>query len=300
MLENSFAKNTLQSYTTGLNSFDQFRSNYELPKSWPPTIEQVSTYVSWLSLQGLSHNTARLYVNAIGFQCKMKDVKDITRHFIIQKVLEGLKRSMSVRQSRLPITGNILLAILKVLPSVCSNLYESYLFSAAYCLAFAAFLRISELAVSNKRYVSSVLSLADTTFCKGESVTICIRYSKTDQYGQGSFLKVLKSSSIICAVANLERYLERRPPVSGPLFCHLGGDPLTRYQFSSVLKKCLAILNLDYYGKFTSHSFRIGSASHAAMLGYSDEAIKQAGRWRSEAYRLYIKPDHVLSLPTLS
>ena len=260
----------------------------------------MTTYISWLSLQGLSHNTARLYVNAIGFQCKVKQVQDITRHFIIEKVLEGLKRSLTLRQPRLPITRNILQAILSVLPLVCSNLYESSLFSAAYCLAFSAFLRISELAVKNKKSVSDVLLISDIVLCKAEgTLTISVRHSKNDQYWKGSVLKIHKSGSLICAVTTLVTYLKRRPSVSGPLFCHLGGLPLTRYQFTSVLKKCLTNLNLDY-GKFTSHSFRIGAATAAAMAGYSVESIKKAGRWRSEAYRLYVKPDLVCSLPTLT
>lgn len=257
-------------------------------------------FISWLSLKERAFSTARLYVNAIGFRCKVSNVCDVSRHYIIDKLLEGLKRSARVRESRLPITQNILQHILSVLPVVCSNFYESHLFAAAYCLAFFAFLRVSELAVTSKDSAANVISMSDLLVDRSEGyIIVTIRYSKTDQYGSGSVLKIKRSNSAICAVSNMLEFLKRRPQVDGPLFCHLNGKPLTRYQFTSVLKKCLNNLRLDY-GKFTSHSFRIGAATAAAMSGYDVETIKRAGRWRSEAYRVYLKKEDVHTLPCLA
>ncbi|XP_060585109.1 uncharacterized protein LOC132741045 [Ruditapes philippinarum] len=174
------------------------------------------------------------------------------------------------------------------------------LIAAAYCLAFFAFLRVSELAVSNKDSAANVISISDLLVDSSEGyIIVTIRYSKTDQYGRGSVLKIKRSNSAICVVSNMLEFLKRRPQVDGPLFCHLNGKPLTRYQFTSVLKKCLNNLRLDY-GKFTSHSFRIGAATAAAMLGYDVETIKRAGRWRSEAYRVYLKKEDVHTLPCLA
>ncbi|XP_072050355.1 uncharacterized protein [Amphiura filiformis] len=41
---------------------------------------------------------------------------------------------------------------------------------------------------------------------------------------------------------------------------------------------------------FSPHSFRIGAATAAAMGGINDEKIKEMGRWKSSAFRLYIRP----------
>ena len=67
------------------------------------------------------------------------------------------------------------------------------------------------------------------------------------------------------------------------LFCHFDGRPLSRYQFTGVLKKTLHHFDIDY-SKFKSHSFRIGAATTAAAMGCSVEDIKTTGRWRSNAY----------------
>nr|XP_034307881.1 uncharacterized protein LOC117683135 [Crassostrea gigas] len=76
--------------------------------------------------------------------------------------------------------------------------------------------------------------------------------------------------------------------ISGPLFCHYSGQPLTRYQFSSVLAKALQVLGINskYY---KSHSFRIGAATMLAQQGLSEQAIQASGRWHSQAYRSYIR-----------
>lgn len=298
----SISDNTIDAYNTGLYSFQRFRTIYKLPELWSPTVEQIVMFISWLSLQGLAHSTARLYVKAIGFQCKMKNVTDVSRHYVVEKALEGFKRSScgTPRDCRLPITPNLLHRILSVIPVVCLNLYESSLFSAAFSLAFAAFLRVSELAVKNIKSVSNVLLMSDVDVNEKEGmVKIVIRYSKTDQCGVGAVVIIRRTGSDLCAVTRLIEFLKRRPPINGPFFCHLNGKPLTRYQFSAVLKKSICGFG-PHYGKFTSHSFRIGAATAAAMAGYSVETIKKAGRWRSDAYRRYLKPESVLTLPMLA
>jgi hypothetical protein len=82
------------------------------------------------------------------------------------------------------------------------------------------------------------------------------------------------------------------------LFSYLNGKPLTRYQFA-ILKKAFGSSHLDY-GKYTAHSFRKVAATSAAMAGCDVETIKRARRWRSGAYRVYLKTETVWALPRLA
>ena len=41
--------------------------------------------------------------------------------------------------------------------------------------------------------------------------------------------------------------------------------------------------------RIKSHSFRIGAATTAAGLGFSEDQITRMGRWRSEAVQKYIR-----------
>jgi len=85
------------------------------------------------------------------------------------------------------------------------------------------------------------------------------------QDGQGHVIKMHKTGKPLCLILSFEQFIIRRPNLQGPLFCHLNGTPVTRTQFSLVLKKALSSLQIDY-GKYNTHSFRIGAATTAAMV----------------------------------
>lgn len=77
---------------------------------------------------------------------------------------------------------------------------------------------------------------------------------------------------------------------SGHFLVHLDLSPVTKYQFTYVLKHCMAHLGLDNL-KFSSHSFRIGAASDAATQGLPASAIMGLGRWKSDCFKCYVRPN---------
>ena len=42
-------------------------------------------------------------------------------------------------------------------------------------------------------------------------------------------------------------------------------------------------------GKYSSHSLRIGGATTAIMYGASEAQLKIMGRWKSDAFKKYIR-----------
>ena len=66
-----------------------------------------------------------------------------------------------------------------------------------------------------------------------------------------------------------------------PLFVHLDGSILTRYQFNSILQKTLVFCDVKDHIRL--HSFRIGGATELNRIGVKDNEIKQWSRWASSA-----------------
>jgi hypothetical protein len=54
------------------------------------------------------------------------------------------------------------------------------------------------------------------------------------------------------------------------------------------LKLALAYCGLNPH-QCKGHSFRIGAATEAAKLGYSENFIQQLGRWQPNAIKRYIR-----------
>ena len=99
----------------------------------------------------------------------------------------------------------------------------------------------------------------------------------------------------ICPVSALLRYLSVRPPSPGPLFIQKDGSPLTRQILVRHLHTALRRAGMNHE-LYNGHSFRIGAATTAAEQGLEDSLIQTLGRWKSEAYRAYIKiPRHQLA-----
>lgn len=232
---------------------------------------------------------------------KIQGFNDHTKSFLVLKMLEGVSRQGKKKDLRARITLEIVIKLLSVLPHVCTSAYEASLFKAAFSLAFFGFLRVEEFTSKSKfRQDTRPFHLNDIKiFSVGKTsyVQVTITESKTDQKGLTSTLTIAKHNSIVCPIVNRSNYLHVRPSVktNGQLFIHFDGTPLTRYQVSSILKKCLDFCNIknDY---FRSHSFRIGGASEAASKGVPDETIKTWGRWRSGAYASYIRTSAIINL----
>ena len=106
----------------------------------------------------------------------------------------------------------------------------------------------------------------------------------------GYFLVFLERAEgcTLCPVAYLQRYFSARGATPGPLFCFADGSPVKTSQFTQQLQQALNFCGLDST-KYKSHSFRIGAASLAAEKGLSDAQIRHLGRWKSDAFKLYIR-----------
>jgi hypothetical protein len=103
LLSASSAQNTIKAYNIRLACFNSFRKGYRLPELWPPAIQEVTMFIAFLSLRNFSFRTA------ISFQCKLRVFYE---HFVVNMVLEGLRRTAKGKKARLPIKLELLQSIL--------------------------------------------------------------------------------------------------------------------------------------------------------------------------------------------
>lgn len=254
---------------------------------WPIPVAEILSFIAYLYEQKMAHSTIVSYLSGIGFFCKLNNFEDVTQNFIVKKALEGVRRSRPrAKDSRLPITFDILSSVLEVLPIVCKSSYEAILFKSAFSLAFHGLFRIGEITVNTHRAQHTVMFKNVTI--KDSLLSLRLSSSKTDQTGKGVTILIKSLGNDNCPVILLKQFLDIRPCKEGTLFCHFDGSDLTRYQFVSVLKKALSTINIDP-DRFSSHSFRIGAATSLSMRGVPDDVIMKLGRWKSQAFRRYIR-----------
>jgi hypothetical protein len=217
-------------------------------------------------------------MSGLRFYCKFNDLEDNTNRFIVRKLIDGVKRSRSPQiDNSLPISKDLLGRIIFMLPSICSSNYESALFKAAFSLAYHGLFRISELTVCPQQFSNHTVFVHNVEICN-DYLDVYLSSSKTDQFDKSTNIHIpAQADPKTCPLHLLKSILQIRPNLEGPLLCHFDGTPLTRYQFSALLKRSLSILG-SRNSRLTSHSFRIGRATTFAIEGLSDDEIKHLAR----------------------
>ena len=132
------------------------------------------------------------------------------------------------------------------------------------------------------------------TFTAPNYIVLSIPSSKTDPFQKGTslFIPTVPGASTFPVTSLKQLYtLDPRPPES-PLFIVDDGLPLLHGDLIRRLCKNLSSLGLNA-PNYVGHSFRQGGASLAAAVGGHDFELQQLGHWCSDAYKLYIEPNHL-------
>lgn len=289
LVQFSLANNTWKCYKTAVESFEKFRCDYGLLQVWPTPLENIMAYIAYLSFSGRAPSTISTYISGLGHYHKMLCLPDPTANFLVGKMIEGARRKIGTkRDTRIPISRELLQNIISSLKSVCSSNYEALLFSAAFSLAFFALLRVGEITADSRSNMGVHTIFGSDVEFLGSELHLKIRNSKSDQLGRKVILVLVSQNSEICPVYLMKCYFKARGnQPDKPIFTHYDGSALTRFQFDSVLQKALNFC--DVKDRIRPHSFRIGGATELAKRGVSDTEIKKWGRWASNAYSVYIR-----------
>ena len=287
LLSASLAPSTQSSYRRSWSVYRNFASMVlRSPVTLPIALSDLMLFIAHLHRQGAAPSSISSTLSALSFVHKIKMLDDPTKAYVISKLIAGAKVLTPSSDVRLPITRNILIRIIGALDMVTSTDYSRLLYTAMLTLAFAAFLRIGEIAPKNHFSSRNCLAFRDVVMSE-DGVLLSFRHFKSSG-SMGSQAVRIQRQPVCCAVAALRRYCAVRPAGEGLLFVEPSGQPVVRDKFDRMLKSALAFCGLDS-AKFKGHSLRIGAASQAALDGKSDAFIRAAGRWSSDAFKRYIR-----------
>jgi hypothetical protein len=115
---------------------------------------------------------------------------------------------------------------------------------------------------------------------------------------QETSITVTATQDEACPVASLRDYLSQRGKTPGPLFSK-SGRPIPRQALLKILHQCINFLSMptEYYNL---HSFRIGRTTDLAQANNPYSTIQKIGRWKSNAFMKYIRPNEITTIPQLS
>ena len=252
-------------------------------------------FVTYLARDGLTHQTIKSYLSAIRHYHILVGRGDpfVRNPFpLLQYVLRGIKRSPahSPRLPRMPITPAILRILKDQWATAAMRDTDFVMLWAACCMGFFGFMRAGEFSVTHVSDFDPAASL-----CLGDIavdqhrdpsvVQVRLKQSKTDPFRRGVSIYLGRTQTDLCPVVAILAYIAVRPAV---MFVFKDGSFLTRDGLVSAIRRALTSAGIDMTG-FSGHSFRIGAATTAAMVGVEDSTIKMLGRWESSAYQRYLR-----------
>ena len=229
-------------------------------------------------------------VSAITFSHKIVGLPDPADSFYIKKLLIGVQKQAGSVDSRRPIDLPMLARLVAATQIVIPDVFLQCCISAMYMLAFYGFLRIGEITKRPGGHVEDLIQLQDLKFPSGQgklSMQLSIRHYK-HQHGNRPFLLEITAKSRHCPILVMKRYLRVRGSTPGPLFIFADHTPISASYFARQLATCLSHCGYNTT-MYTGHSFRIGAATTAAERGCTDIQIQTMGRWKSNAFRRYIR-----------
>ena len=118
------------------------------------------------------------------------------------------------------------------------------------------------------------------------------KYSKCEQFSYRVDVYVGRTDDKLCPVAAVLAYFAIWGSTPGPLFNDRQCCALTKARFVARIWDVLETAGYPA-AQFAGHSFRIGSATAAALAGLEDSRIQALGWWSSATFLVYIRMPRV-------
>jgi hypothetical protein len=271
----------------------------------PAKEADVAVFVNWLiEKRGVKAGTINGYLSGLRQLHIVKGMEPpVIRSASMNLVLKGKKNSENIESrrgegiSRLPVTMELMRVIKEKVRHWNTDKQTKALMWAVCTLAFHGAFRSGEILAKDERSYDKDFTLLteDIKLMKDDTqdtyiLSVKLKSPKEDKTGKAIIVEVFETKGELCPVRAFLNYRKvTKAEVGMPLFRQVSGMSLTSRQLNIWLRELLKD-KIDYgRGKITSHSFRIGLATTLGSLGFNAEDIKEAGRWSSKAYELYLR-----------
>ena len=166
IVRRAMAQSTWKTCRIAVKHFTQFLQWAGMPCSLPVPALHIAFFVSSLFDQGCASSTMATHLSAIACVHKLNGFPDPTSTFLIQKAMQGARKSHGKADTRLPITFDILCKLVNALTLAGGSAWDQVMYRSMFFLAFFALARIGELCISAK-HIDNVLTMSSLVQIKG-------------------------------------------------------------------------------------------------------------------------------------
>lgn len=278
LLDKALASSTKKVYTNQVNKFIKFCTELKLGLPGGYRDGSVELWLSKLRKEGAAYSTIRSHLSALRHHCIRYDIEARLDSSRIRLLLKGIKRDSGEQASKAAVTISHLKRLIDTSRRIL-DLRRHTKFEAMATVAFFGFLRPSEFCVTKAGHY---IKWKNVKFSKrGNDVKIALSSFKHSTVGGLIYLNSRESS--ICPVECLKRYRKKFEGAHGEALFEI---TLEEFQKTlEMVRKGAGIRTL-----LTPHCFRHGGATWAGKQGWTDARIRTHGRWKSDAFKKYVRP----------
>ena len=303
------AASTHEAYKTAINHIKRCEEEVGIDMSLPFDENKTLEFMGWMEARGLKSRLMSTYISGIRAFHIASGFKDpFLRDPMVKLILKGqdnwdkIQAKIDGKDEKLPITKSMMKHIKQNLLKASWSKTEKRLFWAVATLAWSGSFRIHELCSRNAKEFDTQTTLLWKDLSVGElkvgrtlvkTVGVHVKSPKVDRVGAGDNIEVFQLDNFMCPTTALAKYREETSLKEEPEMPVFRLD-LGLCMTGAEMNKRLSVLTADVGGLVPGggvrcHSFRSGVPSEMARAGMDPESIQAVGRWRSDAYKTYVK-----------
>jgi hypothetical protein len=284
-MSRSLDKSTHRSYSSALNSWIAFVNMHQF--EFEPTADSLSFFVVYMSHQ-ISPRSVKSYLSGLVSQLErdFPNVSQLRKSRLVTKTLQGcLKMLAKPIKRKDPLSIKDLVYLQKRYHR--STNHDDLLFFTLLATGLHGLLRLGDLTFPDdpsKREWRKVTRRSSLVL-RQSSYSFMLNAHKADKTYEGNTVLIQAFEIFFDPFPFFLRYLSSRDrlfPASSPLWLTSAGQVPTRSFFMSRFR---VFFSKSYGGT----SMRAGGATYLATLGTSSSIIRAMGRWKSEAWEIYIR-----------